>query len=123
MTHTWGHLATGIIGDFASAYFSPTAGAAPIVYDYTNPTEVPNVPYTAPPSAVAADCGLDGTAWSGAAPPKGYKVVNYCGRAVLRKIRRRRRRRMLTASDAQDLSAIVGIVGKGQMANSMINRR
>ncbi len=67
-------------------------------------------------------CDMDGIAWVGGAPPKGYKVVNYCGKGVLRKIRRRRRRRMLTASDAADLATIVGIVGKGQMASSMINR-
>ncbi len=72
------------------------------------------------PSPMSGDC--DGVAWSGGVPPKGYKVVNYCGRGVLRKIRRRRRRRMLTASDASDLATIVGIVGKGQMASSMINR-
>jgi len=68
-----------------------------------------------------ADC--DGMAWSGGTPPKGYKVVNYCGRGVLRKVRRRRRRRLLTASDSRDIATIVGLVGKGQMASALINRR
>jgi len=62
-------------------------------------------------------------AWSGGTPPKGYKVVNYCGRGVLRKVRRRRRRRLLTASDSRDIATIVGLVGKGQMASALINRR
>jgi hypothetical protein len=70
---------------------------------------------------VGADC--DVMPWSGGSPPKGYKVVNYCGRGVLRKVRRRRRRRLLTASDSRDIATIVGLVGKGQMASALINRR
>ncbi len=123
MTHTWGHLGrdllSGVIAQ-ATGLNAPSqvyATQSPLL-DYTTPTVTPGTPYQA-----AADCGLDGQPWSGSAPPKGYKVVNYCGQAVLRKIRRRRRRRMFTASDAADLSAIVGIVGKGQLASSMINRR
>ncbi len=67
-------------------------------------------------------CDLDGEPWTGAPPPKGYKIVNYCGQAVLRKIRRRRRRRMLTVSDKNDIASIVSMVGKGQMASTLINR-
>ncbi len=67
--------------------------------------------------------GCDGMVWAGGAPPKGYKVVNYCGQGVLRKVRRRRRRRLLTRGDSQDIATIVGLVGKGQMASALINRR
>lgn len=74
-------------------------------------------------ATAAAMQNCEGMAWTGGTPPKGYKVVNHCGVGVLRKVRRRRRRRMLTASDASDLATIVGIVGKGQMAAQMINRR
>lgn len=74
-------------------------------------------------ATAAAMQNCEGIAWTGGTPPKGYKVVNHCGVGVLRKVRRRRRRRMLTASDASDLATIVGIVGKGQMAAQMINRR
>ncbi len=74
-------------------------------------------------ATAAAMQNCEGMAWTGGVPPKGYKVVNHCGIGVLRKVRRRRRRRMLTASDASDLATIVGIVGKGQMAAQMINRR
>jgi len=65
-------------------------------------------------------CGM---VWAGGVPPKGYKVVNSCGVGVLRKVRRRRRRRLLTRGDSQDIATIVGLVGKGQMASSLINRR
>ncbi len=115
VAHTWGHIArdflSGIINPPATtiydppSMFAPGAGVAPAVA-----------------GAVSSGDGCDGMAWSGGTPPKGYKVVNHCGVGVLRKIRRRRRRRMLTASDASDLATIVGIVGKGQMASSMINR-
>lgn len=115
MAHDWGHLIREGIGSFlptpAPAGFAPGPGFSPTL---GTPAGVPLTPI--------GDGGCDGMAWTGAAPPKGYKVVNYCGRGVLRKIRRRRRRRMLTASDASDLATIVGIVGKGQMASSMINR-
>jgi len=124
VAHTWGHLARGFIGDvFGSEGDAPLPiGFAPVTparpqLDFTTPT----VRNPATPVATMAE-GCDGLVWSGGVPPKGYKVVNYCGKGVLRKIRRRRRRRMLTASDASDLATIVGIVGKGQMASSMINR-
>lgn len=126
MAHDWGHVfrqatggvLTGLFGgggaqaDFGVPNF-PTSGAAPTVLT--------------PDETVAVTGGLgpescEGMIWSGGTPPKGYKVVNYCGRGVLRKIRRRRRRRLLTASDKADIAAIVGLVGKGQMASSLISR-
>ncbi len=114
MAHDWGHFALQVGGSLLGLanppqqqFLPPVSGVATVL-DQTAP-------------AATAD-GCDGMAWSGGTPPKGYKVVNYCGRGVLRKVRRRRRRRMLTASDASDLATIVGIVGKGQMASSMINR-
>ncbi len=126
MAHDWGHIIRGGIEQFlggggVESYptgFAPVTPIAPGVIDYTSPTVTPisrGTPMTAE--------GCDGMEWSGAAPPKGYKVVNYCGRGVLRKIRRRRRPRMLSRSDAQDVATIVGLVGKGQMASALINRR
>lgn len=118
VAHTWGHLARELVGGWLDL---PTSG--PAVYDPSDFTNVPAQPNVSNPAgATNGAAGCEGMVWSGAAPPKGYKVVNYCGQGVLRKIRRRRRRRMLTASDASDLATIVGIVGKGQMASSMINR-
>lgn len=125
MTHTWGHLAletaTTIVGGWLGGGDDPTT-----VYNPPSafaPTMGPSTPANQAATAVAMQTGCDGMAWSGGTPPKGYKVVNHCGVGVLRKVRRRRRRRMLTASDASDLATIVGIVGKGQMAAQMINRR
>lgn len=123
VAHDWGHLGREFLGAVAGQAFG-----APAAYN-------PTIPFITPPIAAApsvmetligtTDCpsGLDGQPWTGAAPPKGYKVVNYCGQAVLRKIRRRRRRRILSASDAADIATIVGLVGKGQMASALINRR
>jgi len=121
VAHTWGHLGREFLGDLIGIS-DPAAQLYSPAFANQFAASVPSLPSASPPS-MAADCGLDGQAWSGSAPPKGYKVVNYCGQAVLRKIRRRRRRRMLTASDAADLATIVGIVGKGQMAAALINRR
>ncbi len=119
-SHTWGGLARGLIGDYVGGLINPTTGLAPPQDRdaFLGPSTPGNQAATA-----AAMTGCDGMAWSGGTPPKGYKVVNHCGMGVLRKVRRRRRRRMLTASDASDLATIVGIVGKGQMAAQMINRR
>ncbi len=118
MAHDWAHIGrqflTGIISPDEQQFVPATQMAATTI-DYTTPTVTSNV------AAAGGDC--DGMAWSGGTPPKGYKVVNYCGAAVLRKIRRRRRRRILSASDAADIATIVGLVGKGQMASSLINRR
>ncbi len=116
VAHTWLHIGQEFIGGLINPQPQLPQFAQPInQLDYTTPT-------VRPQGAAASVEGCEGMAWSGGTPPKGYKVVNYCGRGVLRKIRRRRRRRMLTASDASDLATIVGIVGKGQMASSMINR-
>ncbi len=124
MAHDWGHLIRQGIGDVlgvesgTQAYFpAPTQLMSGNV----------NLPATLPDQVVQATpivsgTGCDGMEWTGGTPPKGYKVVNYCGRGVLRKIRRRRRRRLLTASDKADIAAIVGLVGKGQMASSLITR-
>ncbi len=116
VAHTWGHLAREFVGD----WLNPAPVSTQPINFVPNATVPPQVGVTSP--SLGGGAGCDGMAWSGGVPPKGYKVVNYCGQGVLRKIRRRRRRRMLTASDASDLATIVGIVGKGQMASSMINR-
>ncbi len=126
MAHDWGHVfrqaAGGILGSL---------GGGSAVPDYSG--------FFAAPGTLDAGAGLgatttpavtgglgpescEGMIWSGGTPPKGYKVVNYCGNGVLRKVRRRRRRRLLTASDKADIAAIVGLVGKGQMASSLIAR-
>jgi len=115
VAHDWGHL----IREGVSSFFPGSEVSANLPPMGFSPTV--GTPAGVPLPTVGGG-GCEGMAWSGAAPPKGYKVVNYCGQGVLRKIRRRRRRRMLTASDAADLATIVGIVGKGQMASSMINR-
>lgn len=120
MAHDWGHLVRQGIGaltgisDVGSA-FLPGPGAQ-------TPAQTQEWLTGGTVQAQAA-AGCDGMAWSGGTPPKGYKVVNYCGQGVLRKIRRRRRRRILSASDAADIATIVGLVGKGQMASALINRR
>ena len=120
MAHTWTHWGRELIGGIINP--QPGVSIQPINLAPTTPQLDYTTPTVRTPASgnVSEDCG--GMAWSGGTPPKGYKVVNYCGQGVLRKIRRRRRRRMLTASDASDLATIVGIVGKGQMASSMINR-
>ncbi len=118
VAHDWGHLirqgTEAIFGMGAPevATFAPAQSPAQTQAWLGGPTAA---------AASGADC--DGMAWSGGTPPKGYKVVNYCGRGVLRKVRRRRRRRLLTASDSRDIATIVGLVGKGQMASALINRR
>jgi len=119
VAHTWGHLAREFTGSILGDWVGQPAGLAPP--QARDAFLMPSTPANQIATAQAM-AGCDGVAWTGGVPPKGYKVVNYCGQGVLRKIRRRRRRRMLTASDASDLATIVGIVGKGQMASSMINR-
>jgi len=124
VTHTWGHLILESAGTLIGGWIgdpSPTVYNPPSAFSSGVPG--PSTPANQAATAVAMQTGCDGMAWSGGTPPKGYKVVNHCGVGVLRKVRRRRRRRMLTASDASDLATIVGIVGKGQMAAQMINRR
>jgi len=119
VAHDWGHLGRQLLGGISEqAFGSPAALAPPALLDYTTPTITP---ISTGAAVTGAEC--DGMPWSGGTPPKGYKVVNYCGRGVLRKVRRRRRRRLLTASDSRDIATIVGLVGKGQMASALINRR
>ncbi len=121
VAHDWGHLIRGGISQVfginevgaQTLTQGPLSGADTSVWD----------PGTATPVQAGGGAACDGMAWSGGTPPKGYKVVNYCGRGVLRKVRRRRRRRLLTASDSRDIATIVGLVGKGQMASALINRR
>ncbi len=126
MAHDWGHvfrqatggLLTDLFGGGGASGTIPTGMDAGAFLDPGGLT---------PDQGVTVTGGLgpescEGMIWSGGTPPKGYKVVNYCGRGVLRKIRRRRRRRLLTASDKSDIAAIVGLVGKGQMASSLISR-
>ncbi len=119
MAHDWGHLIRQGIG-------SLTGVTDPGVSSFV-PGPAPGVPISDPLGIATGGNGsggdCDGMRWSGGTPPKGYKVVNSCGVGVLRKVRRRRRRRLLTASDSRDIATIVGLVGKGQMASALINRR
>jgi len=118
MAHDWGHLAR----DFLGGLLSPDAtGGGSLVADPSGAATLFPTPAQPGVSSAGGDC--DGMRWSGGTPPKGYKVVNSCGVGVLRKVRRRRRRRLLTASDSRDIATIVGLVGKGQMASALINRR
>ncbi len=125
MAHDWGHILAQTVGGIAAQAFAPPPQQ--IIY----PSFGPAAGTVAAPAAGAsvmetligttsADCGE--IPWDGGTPPKGYKVVNWCGRGVLRKIRRKRRPRILTGSDASDIATIVGLVGKGQMASALINR-
>ena len=127
VAHDWGHLGRELLGGILGQAIGSPVGMAPPAFAQAAPFV--DVTTVTPPSQAFAGtvertmaCDLDGEVWAGAAPPKGYKVVNYCGQAVLRKIRRRRRRRMLTVSDKNDIASIVSMVGKGQMAATLINR-
>jgi len=122
VANTWGDwffdTTTGIIGDYLNPQPQPMGFA-----------QYPSTPENQAATAAAIGGGgmnganCDGMTWAGGAPPKGYKVVrDSCGNGVLRKVRRRRRRRMLTASDKTDIASIVSMVGKGQLAASLINR-
>lgn len=120
MAHDWGHLGRELVGGLVGDWI----GTTPTVYNPPQSEFLAGPGAGVPATPVQAHReGCDGMAWNGGTPPKGYKVVNYCGQGVLRKIRRRRRRRILTASDAADIATIVGLVGKGQMASALINRR
>ncbi len=130
VAHDWGHILAGTLGNIATGIFAPTPSfPQPFVSSTVPPPFTPTTVVTPPSPAftgvverMGTECGLDGQTWGGQAPPKGYKVVNYCGVATLRKIRRRRRRRMLSVSDKNDIASIVSMVGKGQMASALINR-
>ncbi len=119
VAHDWGHL----FREGASAIFglNEAVGPGPQTPEQTQVWlggGAPSSLNVTPPGG--GDC--DGMTWSGGAPPKGYKVVNSCGRGVLRKVRRRRRRRMLTVSDKNDIASIISMVGKGQLAGTLMNR-
>jgi len=123
MSHTWGHWFREGITDWIGGRGGTGLTPLPIA-------DVPSLPPSSDiggNGAVPVIGGLgpeacEGMIWSGGTPPRGYKVVNWCGRGVLRKVRRRRRKRILTASDSADIATIVGLVGKGQMASALINR-
>lgn len=117
MAHDWGHLIRQGIGAFIPGQ-EPAGIAGPSAF-----TNVPGAgPVLTSPLGDGGG-GCDGMTWTGGAPPKGYKVVrDSCGNGVLRKVRRRRRRRMLTQGDKSDIASIVSMVGKGQLAASLINR-
>ena len=123
MAHDWGHLFREVAGEYLMPTPDPYSGfGMPGV-----PGGVPTVdlPTSGPVSPVSGGLGpesCEGMIWTGGAPPKGFKVVNFCGKGVLRKVRRRRRRRLLTASDKADISYIVATTGKGQLAASLIHR-
>ncbi len=124
MAHDWGHLirqgAGELLGieDPLTSYFAALGGQGLA----QSPAPAPMPPAQTGSYGVVPGETCDGMEWTGGTPPKGYKVVNYCGRGVLRKIRRRRRRRILTASDKNDIATIIGLAGKGQLASSLINR-
>ncbi len=122
MAHDWGHVAREFISGYAGGGPPQTGYVAPPILPGTDVTAGPGFLHEGGHNGGNGD-GCDGMTWSGGAPPKGYKVVNACGVGVLRKVRRRRRRRLLSASDSRDIATIVGLVGKGQMAASLINRR
>ena len=120
MAHDWGHLFREAVVPWL-----PT----PDIPGFTGPIGVPTGPIpgdvVTPASPVAGGLGpesCEGMIWTGGVPPKGFKVVNWCGQGVLRKVRRRRRRRILTASDKADISYIVATVGKGQLAASLVHK-
>ena len=102
----------------------PPTGGFGTFPQFTDPTEVGPVErvVTGAIGGGMPEGACDGMIWQGGVPPKGYKVVNFCGQGVLRKVRRRRRRRLLTASDKADISYIVATTGKGQLAASLIHR-
>ncbi len=127
MAHDWGHLFREVTAGIVPGLFGGGGASAPFA--------VPNFPTSATPDpsgagavgAVAVTGGLgpescEGMIWTGGTPPAGYKVVNWCGKGVLRKVRRRRRRRILTASDKADISYIISTAGKGQLAASLIHK-
>lgn len=124
MAHDWGHVFRQATGGLVENLFGG-AGAGGSYPDPLNPVSFVDPGGTVAPVAVTGGLGpeaCEGMVWTGAAPPKGYKVVNWCGRGVLRKVRRRRRRRILTASDKADISYIVSTTGKGQLAASLIHK-
>ncbi len=124
MAHDWGHLARQVAEGFIGGG-GGNRPYQPVPLPFLDiDTSTTTVPAAAVPS-VTGGLGpesCEGMVWSGGTPPKGYKVVNWCGKGVLRKVRRRRRRRILTASDKADISYIVSTTGKGQLAASLIHK-
>ncbi len=121
MAHDWGHVFREGLTDWLSP--TPPVYEPPNWFGSPQPGPSPDTNGAAP--TVTGGLGPDsceGMIWSGGVPPKGFKVVNFCGKGVLRKVRRRRRRRLLTASDKADISYIVATTGKGQLAASLIHR-
>ncbi len=118
VAHDWGHWIRESLTGIAGEVFGGGDGIQPASL-VANGAMVQGVAAGAPPGTAGGDC--DGMAWGGGTPPKGYKVVNSCGKGVLRRVRRRRRRRMLTSGDKDDIASIVSMVGKGQMASALIN--
>ncbi len=127
MAHDWGHVFRQATGGLVADFFGGGGASAPF--------GVPGLPTSGPVATggdgattnvpVSGGLGVgacDGMVWQGGTPPKGYKVVNWCGMGVLRKVRRRRRRRILTASDKADISYIISTAGKGQLAASLIHK-
>ncbi len=120
MAHDWGH----IFRQTAEAVFTPDP------FNILGLADTPQAPVpvaTVPGANVPVAGGLgpqscEGMVWQGGTPPKGFKVVYWCGQGVLRKVRRRRRRRILTASDKADISYIISTAGKGQLAASLIHK-
>ena len=120
MAHDWGHLFREAVVPWL-----PT----PDIPGFTGPIGVPTpmpgdvvTPATVPVTGGLGPESCEGMIWTGGVPPKGFKVVNWCGQGVLRKVRRRRRRRILTASDKADISYIISTAGKGQLAASLIHK-
>ncbi len=117
--HDWGHVFREATGGLLTGLFGGGGASAPFGVPMPTSTELGQ-----PTSGIPAVTGglgpesCEGMIWAGGVPPKGYKVVNYCGQGVLRKIRRRRRRRLLTNSDIKDLASLAGIVGKGSQSMS-----
>lgn len=123
VSHNLGHVATEFLGGLANQYLGQRAAS----YANTSGEILPGS--TAAQLATQAAMGgggngggCDGMVWAGGVPPKGYKVVNSCGVGVLRRVRRRRRKRMLTVSDKNDIASIISMVGKGQLAATLMNR-
>ncbi len=123
MAHDWGHLGRELISDWLGGGRDPSS-PSPMFPPYIPGDVIAPANGGAGP-VVTGGLGpesCEGMVWSGGVPPKGFKVVNFCGKGVLRKVRRRRRRRILTASDKADISYIVSTTGKGQLAASLIHK-
>ncbi len=123
VAHDWGHFFRDVGGQLIQPWLPGGGGGGGFVdpiQRFADPGEVGPVERVITGGLGPEAC--EGMVWSGGTPPKGYKVVNFCGKGVLRKVRRRRRRRLLTASDKADISYIVATTGKGQLAASLIHR-